>query len=571
MNIHPVDLSIIAASLVAVLCIGVFQMRKKRATSDSFFLAGRNLTWPLIGLSLFAANISTIHLVGLAASGFNEGFVWGSFEWLAGVTLIFLSLIFAPFYFKSKIQTLPEFLERRYDARSRTIFAIIAILAALAVHIGMSMYAGALIFNRFFGINIAASIALISIITLIYYVLGGLKGVVITQALQTGILIFGSAALVIFGLMNLGEVQSVHSVADFIRLLRPGQMDAMHTGESIQALTSAINQEYAKTGFDGVSSSGLTWIVCFLGYPILGLWYWCSDQTIVQQVLAAKTQKDAQTGPVFAGFLKLFTPFLMILPGIIGYVVLKDDIFDAARAAGVSKPGDMALSILIEKFLPVGMQGLFFAALLAALMSTIAAALNSVSTLISVDIVKRLVPTVPDGKLINIGQGAALVVMAVAAVWSTQGDKFSSIFEAINKVASALAPSVATVLLMGVLSKRGTRQASFVTLLAGLTLGITAFALDFPPISGKMFITDGLGMPFMVQAFVLFVICNLIYWTVSALTPRSPAEVTDKYCWSSPTAFLRGKIDKWSDPRLLCLYLTLALVILYTVFSGVFF
>jgi solute:Na+ symporter, SSS family len=150
MNIATIDLVIIIGLLFLVILIGVYQVTTKRDTSDSFFLAGRDLKWPLIGLSLFAANISTIHLVGLAASGFNEGLVWGAFEWLAGVTLIILSLIFAPYYFKSRIQTLPEFLERRYDSRSRTVFAFIAILSALFVHIGMSMYAGAIIFNRFF-------------------------------------------------------------------------------------------------------------------------------------------------------------------------------------------------------------------------------------------------------------------------------------------------------------------------------------------------------------------------------------------------------------------------------------
>ena len=571
MNIHIIDLIIIIVSLFAVMGIGAFYLRKKTETSDGFFLAGRNLKWPYIGLSLFAANISTIHLVGLAASGFNEGFVWGAFEWLAAVTLIFLALIFAPFYFKSRIQTLPEFLERRYDSRSRTVFAFIAIISALAVHIGMSMYAGALIFNRFFGISIAFSISLISIITLIYYLMGGLKAVVVTQALQMGILFFGSAMLTYIGIKNLGETKSINSIADFINALRPGQMDAFHDSESIEVLTNSINNEYLKNGFEKVSSSGLTWIVCFIGYPILGLWYWCSDQTIVQQVLAAKTKKDAQIGPIFAGLLKLFTPFLMILPGIIGYVLLKEDVFAAAKSAGVSKPGDMVLNILIEKFMPVGLQGIFFAALLAALMSTIAAALNSISTLVSIDIVKRIKPSMKESKLVNIGSISALVVMLIAALWSTQGDKFSSIFEAINKVASALAPCVATVLLMGVLSKRGTKEASFYTLLIGLILGVITFCLDFQPISGKMYITDGLGMPFMVQAFVLFLICNAIYWIISLNSSRSSKEVTDEYCWRTPVAFLKGKITGWDDPRILCLFLIFALIILYITFSGLFF
>ena len=348
-------------------------------------------------------------------------------------------------------------------------------------------------------------------------------------------------------------------------------MDAIHSKESIGVLTNAINKEYVNEGFDNVSASGLTWFVCFFGYPILGLWYWCSDQTIVQQVLAAKTEKDAQTGPVFAGFLKLLTPFIMIIPGIIGYVLMKDEIFAAAKLAGVSKPGDMALSVLIQRFLPVGMQGLFLSALIAALMSTIAAALNSISTLVSVDIFKRLKPETADKKLITIGRITALIIMFLAALWSTQGDKFSSIFEAINKIAAALAPSIATVLLMGVIFKRGTSQASFYTLVVGLILGLTAFALDFAPISGRMMLTGDLGIPFMAQAFILFIICNVIYWGVSFNTLKPDKAITDKYCWNTPTAWLKGKIESWTDPRILVMYLILAMAILYLLFSGAFY
>lgn len=570
MNLATIDLVIIVGLLLVVILIGVLQITQKRETSDSFFLAGRNLKWPLIGLSLFAANISTIHLVGLAASGFNEGLVWGAFEWLAGVTLIMLALIFAPYYFRSRIQTLPEFLERRYDSRSRTVFAFIAILSALFVHIGMSMYAGAIIFNRFFGISISLSIFLISGITLLYYVLGGLKAVVLTQALQTAILLLGAASLTVFGIIHLGDA-NITSFAEFLDRIRPGQMDALHTSDSISKLTGFINEEYTSQGFEGVSPSGLTWAMVFLGYPILGLWYWCSDQTIVQQVLAAKTKRDAQIGPIFAGFLKLLTPFIMIVPGIIGYVLLKDEVFSAASAAGVSKPGDMALSVLIQTFLPVGLQGLFLSALIAALMSTIAAALNSVSTLVSVDIYKRLNPSTPDKKLITVGRITALIIMFLAALWSTQGDKFSSIFEAINKIAAALAPSVATVLLMGVIFKRGTRQASFYTLVIGLVLGLTAFALDFAPISGRMVLTDGMGVPFMAQAFILFVICNVIYWGVSFSTLKPDKATTDEYCWNTPTAWLKGKIEGWTDPRILVLFLAITMAILYLLFSGAFY
>jgi SSS family solute:Na+ symporter len=574
MNIHTLDLIIIITFLVGITLIGVFQLKYKRDTSDSFFLAGRNLKWPFIGLSLFAANISTIHIVGLASSGFNEGMVWANFEWLAGITLILLALVFAPFYFKSRIQTLPEFLELRYDARSRTAFAFIAILGALFVHVGLSLYAGALIFQRFFGIGIWTSIIVLSSLTLVYYLAGGLKAVVYTQAVQTGVLLFGSAALTIAGLMKLNIFMDESGmaggfIANFMELVRPGQMDVLHTRESVSALTEEINREFAANRFDSISGSGLTWYAAFLGYPILGLWYWCSDQTIVQQVLAAKTKDDAQKGPVLAAFLKLITPFIMILPGIIGYVLFKQEIFDAAKSAvpAVTKPGDMALSVLIGRLLPVGLQGIFAAGLMAALMSTIAAALNSISTLVSVDIYKRIKPATPDKKLVKTGRVAAIFIMVIAAMWSTQGDKFSSIFEAINKVAAVLSPPVATVLLMGVLYKRGTKEASLVTLITGLVMGLTVFVLDFKfTASGASVVTETWGIPFMMQAWWLFCICLAVYLISSRLTPKPDPEVIKKYTWKNPLATLQGKIEKLSDVRILIIVLIVALTVLYIIF-----
>ena len=212
-QISIIDLSIIIIYLVGILVIGIMSVRLKKMTSDGYFLAGRGLNWIMVGAALFASNISTIHLVGLAASGYNEGFVWGNFEWLASVTLIMLGLIFAPFYFKSKISTLPEFLEKRYDSRSRTILAFIAIIGALFVHIGMSLYAGAVVFETFFGINVFISILVISVITTIYTVLGGLKAVVVTETIQSVILIVGAVILTGFGIFALSD-SGINSIAD---------------------------------------------------------------------------------------------------------------------------------------------------------------------------------------------------------------------------------------------------------------------------------------------------------------------------------------------------------------------
>jgi len=295
LRIPVLDLGIIIVYLIAILTIGVLSTRRMKVTGSVYFLAGRSLPWGIVGAALFASNISTIHLVGLSASGYNEGLVWGNFEWMACYTLILLSLVFAPFYFRSKISTLPEFLERRYSPACRSFLAFMAIMAALFIHIGMSLYAGAAVFQQFFGLNVVVSIVTISIIVSIYTVLGGLRAVVVTETIQTGILLLGACIVTGLAIAALPG-HGIHSVAQFKAALKPDQLSMLQTHSTV----------------------GLNWWEVLLGFPVLGIWYWCTDQTIVQRVLGARTQYDAQAGPILAGFLKLLPVFLLVFPGVIG-------------------------------------------------------------------------------------------------------------------------------------------------------------------------------------------------------------------------------------------------------------
>ncbi|HEU4607069.1 MAG TPA: sodium/solute symporter, partial [Chitinophagaceae bacterium] len=331
-TIDTVDLIIILIYLVGILAIGLYSVRKSKMTSNNYFLAGRNIKWVMVGAALFASNISTIHVVGLAASGYNEGFVWGNFEWMATLTLILLALIFAPFYFKTKISTLPEFLEKRYGTASRTFVAFMGIVAALFIHLGMSLYAGAVVFESFFGISVHTSILIISVITASYTIIGGLKAVMVTESIQTIILIAGALLLTIFGIMALPE-HGITSLAQFKAALKEGQLSMLHSASSIRNLTPK--------GPD----TGLTWYAVLLGYPVLGIWYWCTDQTHVQRVLSARSMEDAQKGSLFAGVLKILPVFILIFPGVIGYVLFKDIIGDNANET---------FPVLITHLLPVG-------------------------------------------------------------------------------------------------------------------------------------------------------------------------------------------------------------------------
>ncbi|GAA0879233.1 hypothetical protein GCM10009119_22010 [Algoriphagus jejuensis] len=370
MNIELLDALTIFTYLIAMVWIGIWYAGRQKATSEGYFLAGKSLGWKVIGASLFASNISTVHLVGLAESGFKDGILWGNFEWFSTVELLILAFVFVPFYLKSKVVTLPEFLEKRYDSRSRMILAIFSILAALFMHIGISFYAGAVVFEEIFGWNIWFSVGLIAVATGVYTIIGGLSSVVLTESLQTIILIFGSILITVLAIVALPGV-GIHSLADLKAAVMPDRLHAVD--------------------FDA-SAKGFTFRDMMLSHLILGIWYWCTDQTIVQRILGAKNENQARLGAVFAGFLKILPPFIMILPGILAFALFQEQIGDNTKSV---------LPVLIMQLLPVGLKGLMVAALLAAVMSSVAAALTSCSTLVVYDVFDRVNPNLSDGKKIQ--------------------------------------------------------------------------------------------------------------------------------------------------------------------------
>jgi SSS family solute:Na+ symporter len=530
-----IDNLIILCYFVLIVVIGVSAgIKRKTRSSDGFFLAGRSLNWVIIGAALFAANISTTHLVGLVAQGFQDGMVWGNFEWFAFPGLILLSLVFAPVYYRTRISTLPEFLERRYGPYTRTMLGIIALLFAVFAHIGISLYAGAVVFKNFFGFEINLSLAVIISATLIYTLLGGLRAVVITETVQTVILVVGTIVLGVLAVKQL-PAHDITSMADFKAAIKPNQL-------------SMVN---------GPESANLPFISIVLGLPVIAIYYFGSDQTIVQKVLGARSKRDAQLGPVFTGFLKILPVFMMVVPGIVAYVLFGDRIVDA----------NDALPTLIREILPPGMKGLLAAALIAALMSTIAAGLNSTGTLVSMDIMKRFWPSVSDRYLLLSGRVTILVVLISAAFWSPWIASFKSIFEAINVILVSIAPPVAAVMVLGVFWKRGNQQGALTTMISGFTLGILVFCLEFEPISGTRYITFNLGIPLMMQAFWLFVVCAVIHVAVSLSTSPPPLVKTIGIAMDKPLDFItRDRISGFTDPRILSLFLVAVMAILYVIF-----
>lgn len=542
LTIPTLDLVIIVCYLLGIMGIGIWAGYKKGASSEEFFLAGKSLRWPIIGAALFTANISTIHLVGLAADGYRIGLVVGNFEWMAAFTLIILGLVFAPFYLRNRLRTLPEYLEKRYSPITRTFMAFIAILGALLIHIGISLYAGAKVMEHFFGINMYVSIVVIALITATYTIIGGLKAVVVTDSIQAVLLLLGAAVLTVVSITHLPDV-GIHSLTELKAAVKPEQMNMIHGLKD----GSGFFNEYS-------------WLTVIFGYFVLGIWYWCTDQTIVQKVLGARSEKDGQKGAIFAGFLKIIPVFLMVFPGIVGYLLFKEQIME---------PNDTLL-VMMKNLLPTGLRGLMAAGLLAALMSTIEAALNSTATVTAEDIVKRLRPRTRDRTLVLVGRITAAVVILLAMAWSTQGGRFASIFVAINKIPMMFAPAITTVFLMGVFWRRGTKEAALATLSGGAVVGGLYFLVDLPVFGEVQWVSDpvrGLGIPFMMAGLILFIFCVALYVIVSLLTPRPAEDQLTDLCWGKPSqAIMRGRITGPTDPRMMAGILVIIMIILYVIF-----
>lgn len=539
MQLTRIDLVIVIVFMLAMLTIGLVVATRKKMTGNNYFLAGRSLSWVIVGASLFASNISTIHLVGLSASGYREGLVWGNFEWGAPFILIILGLVFAPFYFRNKVSTLPEFLEKRYNATSRTFLAILGLFTALMVHIGLSLYAGAVVIEQFFGLDIYVSIGVIATIIVIYTVLGGLKAVVITETIQSSILVTGSILLTLFAIRALPDY-GIHSYSDLVAAARPDQL----------SIIPPVARE----------RSGLTWYALLFGYPVIGIWYWCGDQTIVQRLLGARSERDATIGPLFAGFIKILPVLIMVLPGVLGYVMFKDIIQDNSNET---------LPVMISRLLPVGIKGILAASLIAAIMSTVSAALNSSGTIIAVDVFKRLKPGLSDNRLVLIGRISTVVFMIVAVLWSTQGGKFNSIFEAANLILSMVSPPIATLFVLGVFWRRGTHQAATSTMILGFAMGAVVFCIDFfsNNFSGSAVVSFIRSFHFLLQGVFMFIICMLNFIIVSYCTPEPRPQQIKGLTLERPLSFITGrKISGISDPRIIAGILIMVMLVLYFIF-----
>jgi len=499
LSISGLDVLVIVVYLATIVAVGCLVGLRQRGVSggEGYFLAGRSLTWPVIGLALFSTNISTLELISLAEEGYKSGLVYGNLELLAPLTLLLLGIVFAPLYIRSGVSTLPEFLERRYGPESRRWLVVVAIASAIFIHLGFALFTGGKLLEGLFGVNLTLGIAVVLVLTGLYTIIGGLKAVALTEAVQTVVLLFGSTMLLLAALGEVGGWSGLTAALadepDRLSLLRSADVEP-----------------------------NMSWHAVLLGYPIIGIWYWCTDQTIVQRVLGAKNVKHAQVGPILTGFIKIVSLFIFILPGLACYALVKQGKLDS--------PADTAqtLSHLIAHLLPAGARGAVVAALLAALMSTVAGALNSIATVFCYDIYRELRPQSTQRDLVRAGRIATLLAMLVAIAWAPNIGKFSSILQGNTAMISYLAPGITAVFLWGVLWKGASRAGAFATLTGGTLLGLIVFLLDWFKEH------TGWHLSFMLASFYLFLICSAILFVVSWFTPQWQTDDNKTLVWRTP-------------------------------------
>jgi SSS family solute:Na+ symporter len=546
--LKSLDLSISIIYILGILAIGLWvgirHRRKSKANAaGEYFLAGKTLKWPAIGLALFATNISTVHLVSLAQSGFDSGLLNGNFEWMAAFTLILLALFFVPFYIKSGVATLPDFLEKRYDRSSRDWLAVISVVSAIIIHIAFSMLAGGIVLKTLFGLNMYVSVIVICIITAIYTIIGGLKAVVVTESIQTVVLLSGAIIISYAAFHRMGGwepmvgVLKSHDEMNKLSMLRPHG-----------------------------DSSGMPWYAVFLGYPVLGIWYWCADQTIVQRVLGAKDENNARLGPLFCGFIKILPVFIFVLPGLFAYTLAQSGHLDIT-SLGRNDQGVVnskgIYTLMITQLLPSGLIGVLVAALLSGLMSQVSGALNSISTMVSYDMYQRYRPHASDKQLIWAGKISAGVALVFSLALLPLLNRYESIFSGINDIIAHISPPITCVFLLGIFWKGASAMSAKLTLWIGSALGVAVFAIS------KLYPDTIIGhIPFMMMAFYLFCICMVIQVFFSYRYPVQHNAESSQLYWKSPWEPLQGVAWKGiGNYKILSALLLLVIGVLYYVFS----
>ncbi|MDR0430034.1 MAG: sodium:solute symporter [Tannerellaceae bacterium] len=541
---QTLDFIVIGVFALALIGIIVWVIKQKQNNPADYFLGGRDATWIAIGASIFASNIGSEHLIGLAGAGASSGMAMAHWE-IQGWMILILGWVFVPFYSRSMVYTMPEFLERRYNPQSRTILSIISLVSYVLTKVAVTVYAGGLVFQQVFGIEELwgidffwiAAIGLV-LFTALYTIVGGMKSVLYTSVLQTPILLLGSVIILVLGLKELGGWEEMIRICGGVSVNEYGN-----------TMTNLIRNN---------NDPDFPWLGALVGSSIIGFWYWCTDQYIVQRVLSGKNQKESRRGTIFGAYLKLLPVFLFLIPGMIAFALhqktLADGGFLPMLSNGVAN-ADAAFPTLVAKLLPAGMKGLVVCGILAALMSSLASLFNSSAMLFTIDFYKRFKPNTPEKKLVTIGQVATVAIVVLGISWipimRSVGDV---LYTYLQDVQSVLAPGIAAAFLLGICWKRTSAQGGMWGLLSGMIIGLTrlgakVYYSNVTDVSGSLFKYLFYDLNWLFFCGWMFLFCLLVVIIVSYATRVPSAEKIQGLVFGTSTpeqkAITRASWNKW--------------------------
>ncbi len=555
------DWIIVAFYFCGIVWIVKWSSGQMESTSD-YFLAGRHASWFVVGASLFASNIGSEHIVGLAGNGASSGMAMAHWDLHAWV-MILLAWVFVPFYYRSGVFTMPEFLERRFDSRSRWVLSIVSLLAYVFTKVSVTVYAGALVFmtllpDTFGTPENAFWVGAVSTVVLtgIYTVFGGLRAVLYTEVAQTAVLLLGSFFITWFGLGKLGgwgELQAVATEAkDQFSLWRP------------------LVQE----GIPWWKNDDFPWLGILIASPVIGIWYWCTDQYIVQRTLASKDLKAARRGALWGGFLKVWPVMIFLVPGMIGWALHQKGLIAIPLRVEGNIDGDQVFATMVAELLPVGLRGLVVAGLMSALMSSLASLFNSCATLFTVDIYEKLKPGLTEKHYVFVGRLATVVVVVAGLIWIPimKGMAGGGIYKYLQSVQGYLAPPITAVFLLGLFWRRINATGAFWGMIIGFVLGMTKLTIE-AIVSSKGLTEGTLAMiaqfNFLYYSGVLLLISVTIIVTLSLMTKAPDKSKTEGITWSGLSPEDRIAIrSSWNRWDVLATLVVLGLVIgMYLYFS----
>ncbi len=581
--LKPLDWIIILIYFGIILGLAWKVMRQKQRTSDDYFLAGRNLGWLIVGASIFASNIGAEHLVGLAGSGATDGVAMAHYE-LHAWCLLVLGWVMVPFYMRSRVFTMPEFLERRFSPAARTVLSFISLVAYVLTKMAVGIFAGGVVFSvllpelNWFGLDsFWIGSILVIVITGLYTVMGGLKAVAYTEALQTFILIIGAGLVTFFGLQALGGWGALREIAggEMFNLWKP------LVPAGVQGTWAPVHEAGRMAWY---FNDNYPWIGMLFCAPIIGLWYWCTDQYIVQRVLGAPDQRQARRGSIAAAFFKLLPVFIFIIPGMIAFALaksgqnaaLQQELFGGGTEL-IRANAQKAFPMLVANVLPVGVRGMVVAGLLAALMSSLAGAFNAAATLFTMDFYQRLRPKVTQERLVWIGRVATGVMVLIGLLWIPVIRGGRGLYDYLQGVQSYLAPPIFVVFFFGVFWKRLNAKGCLAALGTGFSLGLFRLAVDTPvKLASGFSYAEGSFLWivnhifFQYYSLVIFIISALVMIVVSYLTKQPDYAKISGLTYGTVTAEQKRETRaSWNAADIVTSAVVLALIIgAYLYFTG---